>query len=92
LLAEADGAIPRLKAEVAKSVAAGELLDQSATDRAAREIRGRAQSLYKQGHWGSAIERTMAHVDHAKLQALLEELADLISPGTKGQAARHWLF
>jgi hypothetical protein len=29
LLAEADGAIPRLKAEVAKSVAAGELSDQS---------------------------------------------------------------
>ena len=72
--------------------AAGELPDQSATDRAAREIRGRAQSLYKQGHWGSAIEHTMAQVDHAKLQALLEELADLISPGTKGQAARHWLF
>jgi len=92
LLAEADGAIPRLKAEVAKHVGAGELPDQSATDHAAREIRGRAQSLYREGHWGSAIEGTMAQVDHAKLQALLGELADLISPGTKGQAARHSLF
>ncbi len=77
LLAEADAAIPRLKAEVAKRVAAGELPDQSATDHAAREIRGRAQSLYREGHWGSAIERTMAHVDHAKLQALLEELGNV---------------
>jgi hypothetical protein len=92
LLAEADGAIPRLKAEVAKRVAAGELADQSATDHAAREIRGRAQSLFREGHWGSAIERTIAHVDHAKLQELLEELADLISPRTKGQAACHSLL
>lgn len=92
LLAEADGAIPRVKAELTKRVAAGELPDQSATDHAAREIRGRAQTLYREGHWGSAIERTMAHVDRAKLQALLEELADLISPGTRGQAAHHRLF
>jgi hypothetical protein len=92
LLAEADGAIPRLKAEVAKRVSAGELPDQSAIDHAGREIRGRAQSLYREGHWGSAIERAMADVDRAKLQALLEELADIISPGTKGQAARHRLF
>jgi len=92
LLAEADGAITRLKTEVAKHVAAGELPDQSASDHAAREIRSRAQTLYREGHWGSAIERTMARVDHAKLQPLLEELADLISPGTKGQAARHRLF
>jgi hypothetical protein len=34
----------------------------------------------------------MARADHAKLQPLLEELADLISPGTKGQAARHRFF
>ena len=92
LLAEGDGAIPRVKAEMAKCVAAGELPDQSATDHAALEIRGRAQTLYREGHWGSAIEREMAQLDHAKLQPLLEELADLISPGTKGQAARHRLF
>lgn len=92
LLVEADGGILRLTAEMAKRVAAGELPDQSASDHAARNIRGRAQSLYREGHWGSAIDRAMAQADEAKLRVLLEGLADLISPGTKGQAARHSLF
>jgi hypothetical protein len=74
LLAKADGAIPRLKAEIGNRVAAGELPDQSVCDHAAREIRGRAKTLYREGHWGSAIERAMAQADRAKLQPLLEDL------------------
>jgi hypothetical protein len=91
LVMEVDGAIPRLKADLAKGVAAGELSDQSVADHAAREIRGRAETLYREGA-PSAIDHTMARVDRKKLQPLLEDMADLISPATKGQAARHWLL
>jgi len=66
--------------------------DQEVRDHAAREIRGRAATLYSEGHWSSSIERSMARVDHGKLKPLLEELADLISPGTAGQAASQHFF
>jgi hypothetical protein len=92
LLAEADGAIPKLKADLAKRLAAGGLPDQAAKDHAALEIRARAATLYRQGHLGSAIDVLMAQADHIKLELLLEELANLISPGTVGRAARHNLF
>ena len=92
LLAEANGAIPKLKGDITKRLAAGGLPDQSVRDHAAREIRGRANTLYRQGHWGSSIETGIANADHAKLKPLLEELADLISPGTAGQAASHNFF
>ena len=67
---------------------AGELSDRKVRDHAAREIRGRAATLYREGHWGSSIENAIAHTDHAKLEPLLGELADLISPETAGQATR----
>lgn len=92
LFAEADGAIPRLKAEITKRMAAGGLPDQNARDGAAREIRGRAATLYREGHFGSSIERAMVRADHAKLKLLLDELADLISPETAGQAASQRFF
>ncbi len=87
LLAEADDGIAKLKAEIGKRLAAGELPDQNVRDRAAIEIRARAATLYRNGHWGSSIEGGIAQADHAKLKPLLEELADLISPDTAGQAA-----
>lgn len=87
LLLEVHGAIPKLKSEVSKRLVAGGLADQEVKDRAALEIRGRAAALYLEGNWSSSIEAGMARVDHAKLRPLLEELADLISPGTTGQAA-----
>ena len=92
LLAEADGAVTKLKAEITKRLAAGELADQEVRDHAAVEIRGRAATLYHEGHWGSPIEGGIAQADHAKLKPLLEDLADLISPGTAGQAASHNFF
>ena len=92
LLAEADGAIPKLKAGVAKHVTAGELTDQDVTDRAAREIRGRAGTLYREGRWGSAIECLISEVDHTKLQRLLDDIANLISPDSAGQSASHRPF
>jgi hypothetical protein len=92
LLAETDGAIPKLKAEIGKRLVAGELPDQDARDHAAFEIRGRAATLYREDHLGSSIEGGLAQADHAKLKPLLEELADLISPGTAGQAASQHIF
>jgi hypothetical protein len=92
LLGEANAAIVKLKTEIGKRLAAGGLPDQELRDRAALEIRCRAARLHCEGHWGSSIETGMSRVDHRKLRPLLEELADLISPGTVGQAARRHLF
>jgi len=89
LLADDAVAETRLKAEISARLAAGGLPDKELRDRAALEIRGRAASLYRNGHWSSAIEHGMAQSDHEKLQPLLEEIADLISPETKGKAASH---
>lgn len=66
----------------------GGLPDDELRDRAAREIRGRAATLHRQRDWSSSIEIGMAQADHTQLQPLLEEIADLISPVTKGQAAK----
>ena len=87
VLLEVNGAIPKLKSEIGRRLLAGGLPNQEVKDRAAREIRGRAAALHPEGHWSSSIEAGMARTDHAKLGPLLEELADLISPGTVGQAA-----
>jgi hypothetical protein len=92
LLAETDGAIPKLKAEIGKCLAVGELPDQEVRDHAALDIRGRAATLYQDGHWVSSIEGGMPQADHAKLKPLLEELANLISPGTAGQATSRHFF
>lgn len=86
LLAETDVAIVKLKADIAKRLAAGGLLDVEVRDRAAREIRGRAATLWREGHLSSSIEAGVAQADHTKLRPLLEDLADLISPATAGQA------
>jgi hypothetical protein len=92
LLEQSQLTVEKLKAEITKRLAVGGLPDQEVRDHAAREIRGRAATLYREGHWSSSIERSMTVVDHGKLEPLLEELADLISPGTAGQAASQHLF
>lgn len=92
LLADDTVAETRLKAEIGARMTAGGLPDKGLRDHAALEIRGRAASLYQSGSWSSAIEHAMAQADHEKLQPLLEEIADLISPETKGKAASHGLF
>jgi hypothetical protein len=88
LLEQTDFSTGKLKTEIGKRLAAGGLPDQEVRDNAALEIRGRAATLYRKGHWSSLIEAGMAEADHRKLRPLLEELADLISPETAGQAAQ----
>lgn len=92
LLADDAVAETRLKSEISARMTAGGLPDKELRGRAALEIRGRAASLDRSDHWSSAIEHGMAQVDHEKLQPLLEEIADLISPETKGKAASHGFF
>lgn len=92
LLADDAVAQTRLKAEISARIAAGALPDRELSDRAALKIRERVASLYQSGHWSSAIEHGMAQADHEKLQPLLEEIADLISPETKGKAASRGPF
>jgi hypothetical protein len=91
LLADSQAAINVLKEELKVKVAAGVLSDEE-RDRAAIEIRGRAKTLNRKGHWSSGIEQAMAAADHKKLRPFLEELADLISPGTIGRAAENFPF
>ncbi|MGV1819788.1 hypothetical protein ACQZ63_11415 [Agrobacterium sp. CG160-95] len=85
-------AVTQLKAEITARIAAGELPDKEVRDRAALAIRGRAASLSRSDYSSSGIEHGMAQSDHEKMQPLLEEIADMISPETKGKAARHALF
>lgn len=92
LLADDAVAETRLKAEISARITAEGLPNKELRDRAALEIRWRAASLCQSGHWSSAIEHGMAQADHEKLQPLLEEIADLISPETKGKAASHRSF
>lgn len=89
VLKDDERAVDHLKASLAARVGAGELPDAGVRDRTAIEVRGRAARLYREGHWSSGIQRTMAQADHGRLQPLLEEIADIISPTTRGQAARH---
>lgn len=89
LLSSDPDAVTRLKAELASRLAAGGLPDKEVRDSAALEIRDRAGSLYRADHWSSAIEQGMLQTDHSKMKALLEEIADMISPETKGQAANN---
>jgi hypothetical protein len=92
LLADDSGAMIRLKTEITAKMAAGGLPNKKVRDHAALAIRGWAATPYHHGHWTSAIEREMAQTNHGKLKPLLDEIADLISPETTGQAARHRFF
>jgi hypothetical protein len=87
LLQGAD-AIARLRVEITRRLADGGLPDQEVRDDAAREIRGRAEALNRARHRFFTIEQWMAEADHQILAPLLRELADLISPGTVGEAVR----
>jgi len=78
--------VPRLKTRMTAALSrAEEAPDQELRDRAARDIRRRANTLYRQGHWSSRIENAMSQIDPDKLGPLLIELADLLSPETAGE-------
>jgi hypothetical protein len=86
LLDNEPGAVAQLKQEISARLEAGGLPDKDQRNRTAREIRGRAATLLLGPCGPSGIERHMAEIEPRNLQPLLEEIADLISPETKGQA------
>lgn len=92
LLADDAEAEARLKKGINSRITAGGLPNKELRDSAALKIRGRAASLYHNSHWSSAIEHGMAQSDHQRLQPLLEEIADIISPETMGQAANVGIY
>ena len=66
--------------------------DQTIRDRAAREIRERAETLDRDGYRFSGIERSMSQVDDTKLQPLLGEIANRLSPGTANEPIHPHVF
>jgi hypothetical protein len=86
LMGEAARTLPHLKAELGAKLSAGALSEVELRDGAARSIRGTAQTLYRGAHMGSSIERAMAQTDREQLEALLDELANILSPDTAGEA------
>ena len=77
--------VPRLKGTIIAALGREEAPDQELRDRAARDIRRRAKTLYRQGHAGSSIENAMSRINPDKVEPLLVEIADLLSPTTAGE-------
>jgi len=71
-----------LLAKIESRLAKDKAPNQEIRYRAAREIRERAATLYREGHWSSQIEVAMGRVDHQKLGPLLLNIANLLSPNT----------
>ncbi len=76
---------PRLKTTIAAALAKGDAPDQELRDRAARELRRRSETLYRQEHWASRIENAMSRIDQSRLRPLMRTIADLLSPGTANE-------
>lgn len=74
-----------LKSEVAKRVTASGSPSPEILDRTARDIRERAADLSHAGSRFSEIESAMGAANEALLRPLLQEVADLLSPGTAGE-------
>lgn len=85
LLRESQQEIDDLKSDVASYLDTQELLEQDERDRTARDIRERAATLYQEGHGVSRIDYLMSQLDHNTLRLLLEDLANLLSPGTASE-------
>lgn len=70
----------RLKTEVAKRVLKEDAPAKDIRHRAARELRERANNLSRRGRMMSHVDAVVHKVDHAKLQVLLKEVADMLTP------------
>ncbi len=71
-----------LKQQIIQNLAKPDSPTQEIRDRAARDIREKAETLYRRGHWSSSIEHEMSRVDRDKLKVLLHEIANILSPDT----------
>lgn len=66
--------------------------NQAIRDRTAREIRGRAATLHRNRHTYSRIEYAMGKSDESTMRPFLEEIANLLSPGTANDPVRPDVF
>ena len=80
-----DTLVPWLKTELTKMLNTEKAPEQEIRNNAAREIRERAATLYNPGFELSQIHHAMRQIDQAKMQSLLQKIADLLSPGTAGE-------
>ncbi len=76
----------KLKATISKRLEEEGAPTQEIRDRAARDIRRRSATLYRETHGVSHIENAMSQVDHEKLRSLLEDIANLLFPETRIEA------
>lgn len=73
-----DGGVEAFKRDIASSARSGNAPEQEVLDHAARNIRERAATLTRRGHWSSAIEQSIAKADHRTLGPLLGEVAGIL--------------
>jgi hypothetical protein len=91
-LARGDALSEKLKTDVASSLSKQGAPAQALRDRAARGLREKAVTLYRQAHVGSRIDMAIKRADHVKLKPLLEEIANLLSPGTTHEPVNPGIF
>lgn len=84
-----DEQVEYLKQKLTEYLGSPHAPEQDIRDRAARQIRERAATLYREGHWWSSqIEHAMSQLDEAVLRPLLEDIANTLSPGTANESIR----
>ena len=74
-----------LKAELESRLNTQEAPVQEMRDAAARELRRHAVTSYRPEFKLSRIHQAMRQIDQTKMQPLLQEIADLLSPDTGGE-------
>lgn len=86
------GTVNKLKQETQRMLLK-EHTPQEMLDRTSRNMREKAASLYRLCEYSySVIEVVMKQVDVTELQSLLEDLANLLSPDTSGEAVNVSIF
>jgi hypothetical protein len=79
---ESSLAFEGIKRQIADRLTQPNAPDREICDRTARDIRRRAATLYREGHWSSQIEHAMSQVEDNKMKLALEEFANILSPDT----------
>jgi hypothetical protein len=80
-----------LKGEIRKRLEKSPI-DQAVLDRAARGLRREAASLRRREFETDRLRHAMNQLDRGKVQALVKEVADILSPNTAREEVRRDLF
>ncbi|MCL4455852.1 MAG: hypothetical protein M1147_05830 [Nitrospirae bacterium] len=73
-------AVENLKRQIADRLSRADAPDQEIRGRTAYNIRRKAEERYRQDYRYSKIEYEMSQIEQTKMESLLEELANLLSP------------